>query len=155
MARRLPGDGRVYRISFVADDGHGGQCESSVAVCVPRDQAHPICVDGGQRFNSLGPCVRVTHSASQFAVDATGYGLKVGEVEGTVVPVELSLPVPGRVLVTVFDIAGRRLATLEDSDLPAGVHQRAWNAGGSANGLYFVRMRAGGVWLTKAALKIR
>jgi len=32
------GNGRVYAISFVADDGRGGRCTGSVLVCVPHDQ---------------------------------------------------------------------------------------------------------------------
>lgn len=32
------GDGRVYAISFIADDGHGGACSGTVFVCVPHDQ---------------------------------------------------------------------------------------------------------------------
>lgn len=51
------GDGRVYHIAFVADDGHGGQCLGSVAVCVPHDQGHGRgCGDGGPLFDSTGTC---------------------------------------------------------------------------------------------------
>jgi hypothetical protein len=32
------GDGRVYTIEFVADDGRGGSCTGVVTVCVPHDQ---------------------------------------------------------------------------------------------------------------------
>jgi hypothetical protein len=32
------GSGRVYTISFVADDGRGGTCAGIVEVCVPHDQ---------------------------------------------------------------------------------------------------------------------
>jgi hypothetical protein len=32
------GNGRIYAISFVADDGHGGTCAGVVEVCVPHDQ---------------------------------------------------------------------------------------------------------------------
>jgi hypothetical protein len=51
------GNGRVYRIYFVADDGAGGACTGSVTVCVPHDQGHPgecQCIDDGQSVNSLG-----------------------------------------------------------------------------------------------------
>jgi hypothetical protein len=47
------GNGRVYRISFIAVDGQGGSCSGSVSVCVPRDQrAGQTCVDDGQIYNS-------------------------------------------------------------------------------------------------------
>jgi hypothetical protein len=45
------GDGRVYHISFTADDGQGGTCEGEVTVCVPHDQSDG-CVDQGPLFDS-------------------------------------------------------------------------------------------------------
>jgi len=48
------GDGRVYEISFTADDGNGGMCSSSVFVAVPHDnKKDPI--DSGQLFDSTLP----------------------------------------------------------------------------------------------------
>jgi hypothetical protein len=47
------GNGRVYHISFTADDGRGGTCTGEVTVCVPHDQGRGSeCVDGGPRFDS-------------------------------------------------------------------------------------------------------
>ena len=45
------GDGRVYEISFTADDGNGGTCEGSVTVGVPHDKKDTP-VDSGQYFDS-------------------------------------------------------------------------------------------------------
>jgi hypothetical protein len=48
------GNGRVYTISFTADDGHGGRCSGTVQVCVPHDRGGgAACIDDGARFNSL------------------------------------------------------------------------------------------------------
>jgi hypothetical protein len=47
------GNGRVYQINFVADDGHGGTCNGSVKVKVPRFWMHPI--DDGQNYDSTKP----------------------------------------------------------------------------------------------------
>jgi hypothetical protein len=53
---KSPGNGRVYHVSFVADDGRGGQCTGAVQVCVPHDQGKgSACVDGGPLYNSLAP----------------------------------------------------------------------------------------------------
>ena len=51
------GDGRVYRVSFTASDGKGGQCTGSVRICVPHDQrpGH-VCGDDGLAIDSTGPC---------------------------------------------------------------------------------------------------
>lgn len=45
------GDGRIYEISFSADDGNSGTCSGSVTVGVPHDKKD-TAVDSGVRFNS-------------------------------------------------------------------------------------------------------
>ncbi|MDL1937369.1 hypothetical protein FBQ80_17745 [Candidatus Brocadia sp. AMX2] len=46
------GNGRVYRITFTADDGAGGSCTGTVNVCVPHS-SQSECIDDGQNYNSL------------------------------------------------------------------------------------------------------
>jgi hypothetical protein len=48
------GDGRVYFISFMADDGKGGTCYSSAVVRVPHDQSSKMCpaIDSGQKYDA-------------------------------------------------------------------------------------------------------
>jgi hypothetical protein len=48
------GDGRVYEISFEADDGNGGSCSASVQVKVPHDVRRNSCVaiDSGQTVDA-------------------------------------------------------------------------------------------------------
>lgn len=47
------GNGRVYTVSFVADDGRGGSCTGTVQVCVPHDQrTGGACIDDGPVFDS-------------------------------------------------------------------------------------------------------
>ncbi len=51
------GNGRVYRVSFTASHGLGGQCTGQITVCVPKSKGKnvPPCVDDGQLHNSIGP----------------------------------------------------------------------------------------------------
>jgi hypothetical protein len=59
------GNGRVYEISFEADDGTGNTCNGSVKVCVPHDQGQGHeCVDDGQLYDSTG--------AEMFSADLNG-----------------------------------------------------------------------------------
>ena len=47
------GNGRVYRISFTADDGNGGSCTGEVLVSVPKSQGKKgAAVDDGPLFDS-------------------------------------------------------------------------------------------------------
>lgn len=48
------GDGRVYRLEYVASDDHGNTCGGSVLVTVPHDRAHPDAGDSGASFDSFG-----------------------------------------------------------------------------------------------------
>ena len=51
--KNVPGDGRVYHISFSADDEKGGTCSGEVTVCVPHDQGQGnACIDGGALYDS-------------------------------------------------------------------------------------------------------
>jgi len=49
------GNGRVYQVSFTADDGQAGTCTGGVTVCVPRDPRAGTCGDEGKGYNSLQP----------------------------------------------------------------------------------------------------
>lgn len=50
------GNGRVYTVSFSADDGKGGSCTGSVHVGVPHDQGQgSVPVDDGQKYDSTQP----------------------------------------------------------------------------------------------------
>ncbi len=47
----------MYHVDFRAEDGRGGECTGTVAVCHPHDQGlGNECVDGGPLFDSTGPC---------------------------------------------------------------------------------------------------
>ncbi|MBK6898884.1 MAG: T9SS type A sorting domain-containing protein [bacterium] len=61
---------------------------------------------------------------------------------------DFDLPRPGRVVLTVHDLKGARVATLVDADLPAGEQSRAWHGlddDGALlpSGVYFVRLSVG------------
>lgn len=55
----------------------------------------------------------------------------------------LALPYAGKVVVEVFDVLGRKAATVRDQSMSAGYHKVSWNATGLATGLYFVRVSTG------------
>jgi hypothetical protein len=64
-----------------------------------------------------------------------------------------------RVNVTVYDVAGRRVAQLVDDAMPAGQHVIQWNGDDgqsrAASGVYFVRMQAAGLSFTKRVVLLR
>ncbi|MBD3335544.1 MAG: T9SS type A sorting domain-containing protein, partial [Candidatus Eisenbacteria bacterium] len=67
--------------------------------------------------------------------------------------IRFDLPQAARVDLGIFDVGGRRVATLVDGNLPAGRHRALWNgrdAAGraAASGIYFARLTAGSDVLT-------
>jgi hypothetical protein len=53
--KKVPGDGRVYHISFTASDDSGATCSGTVLVGVPHDQRGTDPVDGGPLYDSTIP----------------------------------------------------------------------------------------------------
>lgn len=49
------GTGRVYYVTFTADDGAGGSCTGAVTVCVPHDRRPGTCGDEGPLYDATQP----------------------------------------------------------------------------------------------------
>src|SRR5207247_10854490 len=70
--------------------------------------------------------------------------------------IRFALPAPGPVSLEVFDIQGRRVATvLHDQSRAAGVQEVALRADGWPNGLYLCRLGAGGATATRKLVVAR
>jgi hypothetical protein len=63
--------------------------------------------------------------------------------------IEFSLPKKEQVSLKIFNSIGDEVATLVNEALPAGIHNRTWNAADVASGVYFFRLQAGGFIETK------
>jgi len=150
---RVPGNGRVYVISFDATDPKGGKCSGTVSVCVPHDQrpGHS-CTDDGQVYNSM-TCVSSAPAGSY--VDPDALGITSAVARGNEAVVEYSLPTESDVLMDVFDVLGRKVATMENSRRIAGVHQATWNTAGVKGGVYYVRLQAGSATVTRSVLVLK
>ncbi len=65
------------------------------------------------------------------------------------------LPVSSDVRLEVFDILGRRVATLVDEFRQAGIHQVSWDASNAAGGLYIYRIIAGEFVQSRSMLLVK
>ncbi|HPG40663.1 MAG TPA: YCF48-related protein [bacterium] len=57
--------------------------------------------------------------------------------------IRFGLPVTARTRIVVYDIQGQEVAALEDQLIPAGYHQRQWQADHVASGVYIIVVTAG------------
>jgi len=64
-------------------------------------------------------------------------------------------PASGAVKLSVFNVTGKKIATLVDAPLPAGEHTVYFNAGTLAGGIYLYRLQFAGKQISKKMLLIR
>lgn len=57
--------------------------------------------------------------------------------------INFSIPVSGKVKLSVFDVSGREVAVLVNKDLAAGTYKADFNASMLSSGVYFCRINAG------------
>ncbi|TAK56124.1 MAG: T9SS type A sorting domain-containing protein [Bacteroidetes bacterium] len=69
--------------------------------------------------------------------------------------IRYSLPVANHVLLKIYDILGREIATLVNETKPAGSYNVTWDASGLPSGIYFYRMQAGSFIQNKKLLLIK
>jgi spore coat protein A len=148
--RQEGGNGRVYRVSFTAVTRGGGAADGTVLVRVPTKEGVRLAADDGQSYNSLEGCAErsgrmdMAMSAQRDAGPAFTTSLARPRIEGVRAVVEYTLAESGPVTLMVFDVAGRRVASLADGVQGPGVHRATLQLDHVAHGIYFVRLRAGG-----------
>ncbi len=72
-----------------------------------------------------------------------------------VTTIKFSLPHQNRVVLKVYDVLGREVASLLDKFLSAGNYSVEWNAINHASGIYYYRLQAGAFRKTQKMLLIR
>lgn len=150
----VPGNGRVYHVMAIASDPSGATCTFSFDVCVPHDQRKShVCVDDGLLVNSMGTCTAPSPIENPvndgIAGDVTAVRLDPIEVDGNTAVVRYGVPNEIEVNLSMFDVAGRVVATLERSTVGAGMHERRLDTGSLSRGIYFTRLKAGSVIVTR------
>lgn len=55
--------------------------------------------------------------------------------------IEFSIPIQTHVGLKIFDLLGKEVATLIDSDLNAGIYKKVWNAFNLPSGIYFYKLQ--------------
>jgi hypothetical protein len=153
--RQDGGNGRVYRVSFTAVTRDGGTGDGAVLVGVPGKAGVRLLVNDGQVYNSLEACPERSGHMEMATNDQRGTGrafttsLGWPRVQGVRAMVEYTLAEPGEVTLAIFDVAGRRVASLADAVQGTGVHRAFFKLEHMAHGIYFVRMRAGGKFFVR------
>jgi flagellar hook capping protein FlgD len=113
--------------------------------------------DGSSAFSTVNDA-HTAAMAARYGADAP-VSSKVRFVSvawaGSASVIEYFLPVASEVSLAVYDVAGRRVAILEQGSRSAGAHQVTWDAKGVASAVYFYRLQAGSVVITRSAIFLR
>ena len=147
-SKKTPGNGRVYQISFTADDGNGGTCDGSVKVCVPHDQGKGnACIDDGQNYNSLAASKPV---AAEFAPEAElAFGVEnYPNPFNPSTTIRYTLPEASNVRLTIYNVLGQEVRTLINAAQSRGIYSVQWDGRDAygrqaATGVYIYRLEAG------------
>jgi PKD repeat protein len=62
---------------------------------------------------------------------------------------------PSHVRLEIFDVLGRRVATLVDGPESGGKHSVSWDASRNASGVYYYRLRSGNIVRTRSMLLLK
>ncbi len=66
-----------------------------------------------------------------------------------------SIPRDANVTLKIFDVLGKEVATLENSQKSAGTYILNWNASNYSSGIYFYRLTAGEFTETKKMFLVK
>lgn len=72
-----------------------------------------------------------------------------------VTTIRFSVAAPTHVTITVYDVAGRLVATLLDERVGSGMHATSWTATAVAGGVYFCRVQAENATVTRKMLLLQ
>jgi hypothetical protein len=151
-AERDPtGNGRTYHIQVRGSDGHGigGECNTAVEVCVPRKPGFSCSTTQSELDFQATSCAAATGNR----LPRVGPALDGGNVE-----VMFEQVSEGATIVDIYDVRGRRVASLANGRFAAGRHVVRWDGRDTAgrevaNGVYVVRVQtADGTATSKVAL---
>ena len=112
----------------------------------------PLTTYGGLAFQTNGAVSSDTPPPTELAFDGAWPNPGNG-------PFRMAFALPGdtRLRLSVFDLQGREVAVLDDGVVPAGRHERTWDARSSAGampaGIYFARLVAADrTWVRRLVL---
>lgn len=143
------GDSSLFRTT---DGGNTWEMIATFGHCILSlgiDSSGHLCVgtNGAGLFMSRSAVASVdSHSGGETSADAASLAL---HADGNGLAIGISLPVPGRAVLRLYNLLGEEVARVQDSDLSAGPHRFPLQDAALAVGLYLCRLDVGGASLVR------
>ncbi len=135
----------VYRALAISPDGLslavGGFTTSSYVQLFTRDSVLQIETSAGERLTDLPEGYNLGQNYPNPFNPTTQISFEIGQA--------------GMTSLKVYDLLGREVATLLNSDLPAGSHSVDFDAANLASGTYMYRLEANGYVLTRKMMLVK
>jgi hypothetical protein len=112
------------------------------------DGIHPAAVPSGGRVDISAPATEMLKSASEVPVTFSLSNAHPNPFNAQTT-ISFGLPQAGDVNLTVYNLAGQKVATLVKDRLEAGYHTVTWDASNYSRGIYFYRLTTGDMVFTK------
>ncbi|MCU0645146.1 MAG: T9SS type A sorting domain-containing protein, partial [bacterium] len=106
--------------------------------------------DAAMAYETTGIQQRDDHMPSSFVLEQN-----FPNPFNAVTAIQFSLPHPGRASLTVFDINGKEVARLIDTDMTANHHHIRFDASRLASGVYFYQLQCDQIMATRKFLLIK
>ena len=141
----------VFAFCAIAQD-KGGSAEVEVVYSIRSTVGLPIvgkADDGSNVLRAIAPGAQEATSVAKRQPDperplAFGINSITPNPFNPTCEIEFEIGETGEVILEIFDIAGRLVATpIEKSDMPSGVYRIAWNGAENPSGTYLARLTAG------------
>ncbi|MDD8018483.1 MAG: endonuclease/exonuclease/phosphatase family protein [Bacteroidota bacterium] len=69
--------------------------------------------------------------------------------------IKFSVPISSRVSLKIFNSTGQEVADVDSKEYAEGAYTATWNAAGFASGVYFYRLQAGNIVVTKKLMLLK
>lgn len=146
------GNGRVYRINCAITDASGNTGTATYLVPVRKNEgAGGEAVADDPAYTVNGSCGGGAKPAMPGVRIVEGYSLEqnIPNPFNATTEIPFAIAAPGHVSIGVFDEVGARVATLVDSERPAGAQSVTFDASALPSGSYFYVLEAAGVKLAR------
>jgi uncharacterized protein YbdZ (MbtH family) len=141
-----------YRFEYSATSQKRQQAPDALAQSTPVLKA----ASAGERFTLVISSSVSTSIGAGFELPAeTSLDQNYPNPFSRATTLRYAMPEPGRVMLAVYDLQGREVARLVDTLHQAGWYDIAWDASALPSGVYFARLQAGGVSLSRTLTLIR